>query len=196
MKIISVRSAKRDAVLLTLEGECGAEPLKLGVSEAEYISLGAPVKGETLDGERLEAALAMDARHRARSAAFRILSFGDNNRRALVRKLRARGIDPALCASVAEEMVALGYIREDDLLRREVLASAKKLWGPRRIADALAAKGYPREEVCACIEALVEAGELDFAAIRHALVEKRGAGRDAMAMRAMLYRYGFGNSED
>ena len=196
MKIISVRSAKRDAVLLTLAGECGAEPLKLGVSEAEYISLGAPVKGETLDGERLEVALAMDARHRARSAAYRILSFGDNNRHALVRKLRARGIDPALCASVAEEMVALGYIREDDLLRREVLASAKKLWGPRRIADALAAKGYPREEVCACIEALVEAGELDFAAIRHALVEKRGAGRDAMALRAMLYRSGFGNSED
>ena len=196
MKIISVRSTQRAPVLLTVLCEEGAEPLKLGISEAEYISLGAPVRGEVLDGEREERLLAMDARHRARSAAFRILSYGDNNRPALVRKLRARGIAPALCETVAEEMVALGYIREGDLLRREVLASARKLWGPRRIADALAAKGYPREEVCACIEALVEAGELDFAAIRHALVEKRGAGRDTMALRAMLYRYGFGNSED
>ena len=195
MKILSVRSTKAAPFLLTVLCEEGEEPVRLGISEAEYASLGSPAVGDILDGAEEEALLAMDARHRARAAAFRLLSFGDNNRAALVRKLRIRGVSAALAEEVADEMAARGYIREDDLLRREVLASAKKLWGPRRIADALTAKGYPREDVLACIQALAEAGELDFSAVRRALIKKRAAGRDAAATRALLYRYGFGGED-
>jgi SOS response regulatory protein OraA/RecX len=192
VKILSVKSGKRAPVLLTAVREEGSEPILLGVSEAEYASLGSPIAGDALDGAAEEALIALDARHRARSAAFRILSFGDNNRATLARKLRARGVAPALAEEVCAEMAERGYIREDDLLRREVMAAAKKLWGPRRIADALAAKGYARDAVTATVDALVAEGELDFSEVRRRLIERRGGGKDMPALRALLYRYGFG----
>ena len=194
-RVLAITHTKAAPVLLvaaTAEGE----PARYPLTEAEYRELGAPAVGDSLTGERAARLLSYAARHRARAAAFRILAFGDNNRTALTRKLRARGFSAALAAEVTEEMVTRGYIREGDQVERAVRAAAGRLWGRGRILMALAAKGYDRAEVAACIDRLTECGELDLAEARRRLIEKKlGAGAEPAAVRALLYRYGH-TSED
>lgn len=194
MKVLSVGKSRTAPVLLHAAKE-GEDAVGYRLSEGEYRTLGSPAVGDTLPEEIADRMIGYDARHRARSAAARILSFGENNRAMLIRKLRARGFGPSLSEAVADEMCERGYIREGDQLERAVLAAAKKLWGARRIADALAAKGFDRGEALACIDRLTKAGEIDFAAIRRELIAKKlPQGADYAARRALLYRYGHGSS--
>ena len=77
------------------------------------------------------------------------------------------------------------------------LPRQKSCGGARRIADALAAKGFDRAEALACIDRLRAAGEIDFAAIRRELIERKlPQDADYAARRALLYRYGHGSSFD
>ncbi len=196
LRVLALAKTKAAPVLLTAATAEG-EPERYPLTEAEYRDLGAPLVGDILTEEGAEQLLAYAARHRARAAAFRILSFGDNNRAALTRKLRARGFSAALTAEVVGEMVARGYIREGDQLERAVHAAAGKLWGRQRILLALAAKGYDRTEVEACLDRLTEAGELDFAETRRRLIEKKmKGGEDPAALRALLYRYGHTGTDE
>ncbi len=192
MKVLSVGKSRTAPILLTAVRD-GEEPIGYRLTEGEYCALGSPPVGAELAEEVTAQMSAYDARHRARSAAARILAFSENNRAMLIRKLRARGFDAALCESVCDEMVARGYIREGDQLERAVLAAAKKLWGARRIADALTAKGFARDAVLACIDRLAETGEIDFSENRRILLQKK-LPQDATyaARRALLYRYGYG----
>lgn len=194
MKVLSVGKSRTAPILLHAARD-GEEAVGYRLSEGEYRALGAPSVGDILTEEIAERLVACDARHRARSAAARILSFGDNNRAMLIRKLRTRGFDAALSEAVANEMCERGYIREGDQLERAVLGAVKKLWGARRIADALAAKGFDRGEVTACIDRLVAAGEINFQESRRALIAKKlPPDADYTARRALLYRYGHGSS--
>ena len=196
LRVLAIAHTKAAPVLLTAETAEG-EPARYPLTEAEYRALGEPRVGDTLTDESAERLCGYATRHRARAAAFRILAFGDNNCAALTRKLRARGYSAALTLEVVEEMVARGYIREGDQLERAVRAAAGKLWGRHRILAALTAKGYGRTEVEACIDRLVEAGELDFAETRRRLIEKKmKGGEDPAALRALLYRYGHTGTDE
>lgn len=196
LRVLAIAHTKAAPILLTAAVAEG-EPVRYPLTEAEYRALGEPAVGDALNDERAECLVGYATRHRARAAAFRILAFGDNNRAALTRKLRARGYSATLALEVVEEMVARGYIREGDQLERAVRAAAGKLWGRHRILAALTAKGYDRTEVEACVDRLTEAGELDFADARRRLIEKKLKGRqDPAAVRALLYRYGHKGTED
>lgn len=195
MRILSVRKGRTVPVLLFAVSEGQEEPQKYAVSEEEYRTLGSPVAGTSLTEEEQEALLTYDERHRAHAAALRILEFSDNNPHQLTRKLLSRGFSREAAERATAAMVGRGYIREGDQLRRAVLAAARKLWGPRRIAAALTAKGFDKQEVEKTVEALVAEGELDFAASRRRLLEKEGKDKDPAKLRAMLYRYGYGNQE-
>ena len=195
MRVLSVGKSRTAPILLHAARD-GEEAVGYRLSEGEYRALGAPSVGDILTEEIAERLVAYDARHRARSAAARILSFGDNNRAMLIRKLRTRGFDAALSEAVANEMCERGYIREDDQLERAVLSATKKLWGARRIADALAAKGFDRAAVFACIDRLAASGEIDFSKMRRDLIAKKlppDAPYDKR--RALLYRYGYGSGD-
>lgn len=192
MRILSVRKGRTLPVLLFAVSEGQEEPQKYGISEEEYRALGAPTAGTPLTEEEAEALLSYDERHRVRSAALRLLEFSDNNPRQLIRKLMARGFSRETAERATAEMVERGYIREGDQLRRAVLAAARKLWGPRRIAAALASRGFDKQEVEKEVEALIAEGELDFSASRRRLLEKEGKDKDPQKLRAMLYRYGYG----
>lgn len=190
MKVLSVGKSRTAPILLSAARD-GEEAIGYRLSEGEYRSIGAPRAGDILPEEIAAKVSAYDARHRARSAAARILAFSENNRAMLIRKLRARGFTAVLAEQVADEMCERGYIREGDQLERAVLAAVKKLWGPRRIADALAAKGFAREEVLSCIDRLRAAGEIDFAESRRILIEKKLSAKASYTeRRALLYRYG------
>ena len=190
LTLLAVGKTKTVPVLITAVAEEG-EPKKYAITESEYRALGCPAVGDTLNGEDEVRLLSMDEAHRAYTAAVRILSFGDNNAATLCRKLRARGFS----ATAAEGAVALairrGYLREDDILERSVLAAARKLWGPRRITEALVAKGYRRGEVEDTLRRLADAGEIDFRASRRRLLEDRLRDEPPEKKRAFLYRYGY-----
>ena len=195
MRVLSVGKSRTAPVLLHASRD-GEEAVAYRLTEGEYRTVGSPVAGDVPDADTAARIEAYDARHRARSAAARILAFGENNRAMLIRKLRTRGFDAQLCEAVAEEMCERGYIREGDQLERAVLSAAKKLWGARRIADALTAKGFDRAAVFACIDRLAASGEIDFSKMRRDLIAKKlppDAPYDKR--RALLYRYGYGSGD-
>ena len=189
MKLLLCAPAKSGGITLsvTLEGE--SEPRCLSVTEGEYISLGSPTPPSELDEETAERLLALDERHRARRAAARLLEFGDNNKRTLVRKLRTRGFSQDASCDAASYMEARGFLREEDLLERSVRASFKKLWGPRKVVAALTAKGFERTAVEACILRLLDT-EFDIEEQKRLLLLKHPE-LDPMKKRALLYRYGY-----
>ena len=195
MRVLSVGKSRTAPVLLHAARE-GEDAVAYRLSEGEYRAIGAPAVGDVLDEDTAVRLAAYDARHCARSAAARILAFGENNRVMLIRKLRARGFDAPLCETVATEMCARGYIREDDQLERAVLSAAKKLWGARRIADALTAKGFDRSAVFACIDRLSLSKEIDFSKLRRELLDKKlPPAAPYEKRRALLYRYGYGSAD-
>ncbi len=189
MKLLSCAPAKAGGITLsvTLEGE--SEPRSLSVTEGEYASLGSPAPPVELDEETAERLLALDERHRARRAAARLLEFGDNNKRTLVRKLRTRGFSQDASCDAASYMEARGFLREEDLLERSVRASFKKLWGPRKVVAALTAKGFERTAVEECVAHLVD-GEVDIRHQKQLLLLKHPE-LDPQRKRALLYRYGY-----
>ncbi len=132
-------------------------------------------------------------RFAARDAALRILSFADNNRASLIRKLRLRGFAPSLCEEVADECIARGLISEEDQLHRQVLTLAgKKLWGRRKILASLRFKGYAGEDILRALAEAEAAGEIDFRENARLLVEKKlDSEASADEKKALLYRYGY-----
>ena len=196
MRILSVKAGRTVPVLLFAVAE-GEEERRYALTEAEYEALGHPRAGDVLTPEAEAELCRLDERHRAVSAASRILEFGDNNAAQLTRKLRARGFGAEAAAYAVARMVGRGYIREADQLERAVLAAARKLWGPRRITEALAARGFDRKEILVCLDRLTASGEIDFAASRRRLLEERLGGEPSpQKRRAFLYRYGYGGGED
>ncbi len=189
--LLAVGKTKTAPVLITVRTEEG-EIAKYAITESEYSALGCPAVGDTLDGEDEARLLTMAAAHAALRAALRILAFSDNNAATLRRKLRARGHAAKASDRAVSEVIRRGYLREGDLLERAVLAAARKLWGPRRITEALVAKGYRRGEVEDTLRRLTDAGEIDFAASRRRLLTERLKDEsDPQRKRAFLYRYGY-----
>ena len=190
LTILSVGKTKTVPVLLSAVTETG-ETVKRGITEGEYTALGRPAVGDILDGEREACLDTMDEAHRAYSAAVRILSFADNTAAALLHKLRARGFSAAAAEGAVAAVIRRGYLREEALLERAVLAAARKLWGPRRITEALSAKGFCRADVEAVLLRLEESGEIDFRESRRRLLDGRLRDEPREKQRAFLYRYGY-----
>ena len=190
LTVRSVGKSKTAPVLLTAETPEG-EVVRYGITEGDYLALGRPAVGDVLEGETEERLLAMHETHGALLAAVRILSFADNNAEGLRRKLIARGYSSGAAEYAVSEVIRRGYLREGDILERAILAAAKKLWGPRRIVEALAAKGYRRAEIQSTLSRLREEGEIDFEASRRRLLEGRLRDEPPEKKRAFLYRYGY-----
>lgn len=83
----------------------------------------------------------------ARRAAFSILSCGENNKKALVTKLQARGYSYELCKNVAIYMEHRGYIDEKKQIKLLCQNYLKKKYGKLKIINELVAHGYQREDV-------------------------------------------------
>ena len=190
LTILAVSKTKTVPVLITAVTE-GGDERKYGITEEEYTALGRPPVGDALTDGKEASLLMMDEAHRARAAAVRILAFGDNNSTTLARKLRARGFSATAAEGAVAAVIRRGYLREDDLLERAVLAAAKKLWGPRRIGESLAAKGYRRSEIEETVRRLLATGEIDFKESRRRLLDGRLKGEPPEKQRAFLYRYGY-----
>lgn len=101
-----------------------------------------------------------------------LLSFGDNTRRQLETKLRARGYDAELAAEAAEYIEKSGLIDEGRMLERYVKQLAdSKLYGPVRIRQELMRRGFSRETISGHFEDAL--CEIDFDANLRRLIERK-----------------------
>ena len=126
----------------------------------------------------------------AYARAVNILSSGDNTKRALLRKLCERGF----LRESAEEAVARlekdGYIREEELLLRQLGVYAKRLWGPKRFIPNLLEKGFCRADIERALVRAKSEGIYDPDAVKESLLSAL-ATDDPAQRRAWLYKHGF-----
>ena len=186
--VLAVRSGTE--VLLSLLFE-GASPRThtYRVSMDDYTAAGSPDMGDGLPDELLPSILEEDARL-AYARAVKILSSGDNTKRALLRKLCERGF----LRESAEEAVARlekdGYIREEELLLRQLGVYAKRLWGPKRFIPNLLEKGFCRADIERALVRAKSEGIYDPDAVKESLLSAL-ATDDPAQRRAWLYKHGF-----
>lgn len=141
--------------------------------------------------ERTSPALTQEeAERRAYARAVKILAAGDNTKRMLMRKLCERGFSPESATAAVERLVEEGYIREDELLLRQLGIYAKRRWGPKKFMPNLIDKGFSRADIEAALRQALEEGIYDAEAIRAALLSELPS-TDAAARRAWLYKHGF-----
>lgn len=131
-----------------------------------------------------------EAETRAYARAVKILAAGDNTRRTLVRKLCERGFPRASAEAAVERLVAEGYIREEELLLRQLSIYAKRLWGPKKFIPNLLEKGFAREDITAALVRAKAEGVYDAEEIKEKLLAELPM-TNAAAQRAWLYKHGF-----
>ena len=123
-----------------------------------------------------------------------ILSFADNTKKSLVKKLIMKGFSKEIAADAADHLEKTGYINETEAAKTLSHDMAqKKLYGPRRISAALYEKGFSRNAVESAMKELDE----DFHIICGKRIEAMG-GKEIFADKAKkqkavasLMRYGF-----
>lgn len=190
MKVVYVRnSTSRGYLKIGLSD--GAEKYEYTVSLSQYEEIGSPARGEEIfDAEALKT---YDMKYRATVYALRILSYGDNNTRALRDKLVSRSISFSVADEVVLEMKRLGYVDEKRQLERLIENEVNlKLSGPRKLYAKLVGKGYKKEDVESVLEDLISHGIVDFSKSKEKLIEKKlHTGASEEEIKALLYKYGY-----
>ena len=177
--VLAVRSGTEILLALLFEG-ASPRTHTYRISMDDYTAAGSPEAGDALPDELLPSILEEDARL-AYARAVKILASGDNTKRALLRKLCERGF----LRESAEEAVARlekdGYIREEELLLRQLGVYAKRLWGPKRFIPNLIEKGFCRADIESALLTAKQEG----------IYDPEIATEDPAQCRAWLYKHGF-----
>ena len=195
-RLLSLAPRGEHALSLSLADGDG-EAFELTVGESVWQALGAPTVGDVLDEGACHRLREAHEGRLAYQAAVRILEYSSLSRRGLYQKLVRKGFSRRSAELAVLRMSELGYIREDEQARALAASLVRRnLWGPRRVLTALCAKGYSREDAEGAIASACEAGEINFASSKCALLAREAKkGAPPEKLRATLYRYGYG-SED
>ena len=116
------------------------------VSEEQY------ARFDIKEGDRIDDAHFLKIREEmifdnARRHAFAILSYGENNKRSLIQKLRQKGYALEVCENIALYMEHRGYIDEKKQIGLLCDTFLRKKFGKLKIKNELIVKGYAREDV-------------------------------------------------
>lgn len=160
------------------------------VTETEYEEAGAPVEGDVLEGDALAALTEREDTRLAYERALKILAAGDNTSAALLRKLKDRGFSESVARAAVARACESGYIKEEDMLLRQLGIYAKRLWGPRKFLPVLLQKGFSRESIEDALRRASEEGVYDKEAVKEALLADFSTQSEA-ERKALLYKYGF-----
>ena len=131
-----------------------------------------------------------DIARRAYARAVKILAAGDNTKRNLLRKLCERGFPRESAEAAVARLAAEGYIREEELLLRQLSIYAKRKWGPKKFMPNLIDKGFVRADIEAALRRAREEDVYDPEKIKAELISELPSEDDA-ARRAWLYKHGF-----
>lgn len=191
-RIIYIKEARTKGYLAIGVAE-GEEKRALVASAAVYAEIGSPMRGEELSEQVLCALDGSSEEYRAMKKALSLLGYADNSARALGAKLVRAGFSREVAGRVVDEVVRLGYIREDEQLERLILAEAgSRLAGPMKLIPKLVSKGYSAAAVRDAMRSLCERGELDFEENKRRLIEKRlGEEFTDEERREILYKNGY-----
>ena len=151
-----------DEIAVVLESRSGenVQRERLVISSSDFADLGLR-KGEiTPDG--YDAVLAASARHSARKRALAMLGFGRCSAKRLSEKLAAKGVDRGIARETVARLASEGYLHGNEDALRDAEKNAAKLWGRKRIAADLRAKGYETEEIRWALDTMEEDG-IDYA---------------------------------
>ena len=197
--ISSRESTGELTVRVELRGTCGTEEkaylLPLEMLDSVNISLkNIPYE---IDEEMLDTLVLCDAVAHALHRAYGIISYGACSYKRLERKLREKGVEREVAATVIEIVKKKGYIDEDYLARRVCEICLKKYWGRSRILHKLREDGYCEDAIESALEYL---DTVNFAEQCADLIEKRymEIPEDRYEMQKMLAsisRYGYSGSE-
>ena len=127
------------------------------------------------------------------------MGFAASSRKALCRKLIAKGFEPEFSELALERLEANGLLCEAESAVREGERCLEKLWGPERIRAHLKEKGYSDDSVSAVFFAF-EDSEVDFDSNCASLVEKKYSRiptdkKELQKIIASLMRYGYSLSQ-
>lgn len=191
MTVIYIKSAERG--YLSVGVFDGEEKGRFIISEREWREMGEVRVRDEISAEQLDILTRSDMRYKARLRALRILSYGDNSKRQLSRKLYSAGVRRDIIDEVVEEMLSLGYINSERQISRLVINEVNlHLYGPRKIIPKLIAKGYDKSEVEEVISSLIRSGEVDFSAARTRLISTKLPENATDEEKAkLLYKYGY-----
>lgn len=124
---------------------------KLTVTAEMFFELGFP---HTLCGNveiscgKLDEVMFLAEKTAAIKRGLYILSFADNTKKNLVRKLVQKGFTKEIALEAANFLAENGYINENESAKAIARDMAvKKLYGARRVSSALYEKGFSREAV-------------------------------------------------
>lgn len=155
-----------------------------------YSEAGSPEAGMSLALDELAPLLGEEDARLAYSRAVKILASGDNTRRALLRKLTERGFLREGAEAAVVRLCAEGYIREEELLLRQLGIYAKRLWGPKKFLPNLLEKGFSRSDVERALADAKEMGIYDADTVKRELLAALPT-EDPAQRRAWLYKHGF-----
>ncbi|MBO5755857.1 MAG: RecX family transcriptional regulator [Clostridia bacterium] len=160
------------------------------VTDEEYQSAGAPSEGDVLEGDALAVLTEREDTRLAYERALKILAAGDNTRAALLRKLRERGFSQVVSEAAVARALENGYVKEEEMLLRQLAVYAKRLWGPRKFIPALLQKGFSRESIEKALRRAAEEEVYDKETVKEALLAEFSP-KDEAERRSLLYKHGF-----
>ena len=190
MTVIYIKEAASKGYL-KIGVRAGEQKHSFVISQKQYELIGSPEIKENLTRDTISELEYYDMLYRAKLKAMRILSYGDNSARTLIRKLRLAGFTPDIADTVTKDMVSLGYINTSRQLDRLVSSAVNtSCLGKRKIIPKLIAKGYDRVDIEKAIDRLLSTGEIDFSLARERLIEKLGDNPTEEEIKKVLYKNG------
>ncbi len=192
----AARAGSAVRLFISLIGEGGEDEEKLLISSDEYHDMSFP-QGE-IDEDTYLLLKEKEKEYLCEQDALFILSYGDNNKAALIRKLIKKGHEKAVASLIADKLAEDGFIDETTMLIELILRSAnEKLYAKRRIIDEMRSKGYQKEDILfayTCCEGQIDEEENK----KKLLLRKFGSEKpkpadikEAAKIKAFLYRYGY-----
>ncbi len=191
-KIAFIRQSKnRGYTVLGINSGDGA--VAYTVEDSLYARLGTPLPSDGVLEEDFADIVLADEIFRATKKALALLTYSDNNSRALKMKLLRAGFSREASDAAVEDMLRHAYINEERQLERLILSEAKtKLSGRGKFIPKLMAKGYKKSDIENVTDKLVASGELDFEEIKEVLIRKKlGDSQDSTEIKKLLYKNGF-----
>lgn len=196
-KINPVSVGEETELYIEISNEKDFERNKFTVSAEMFFELGLSLNAELpicITLEKYDEIIDLSEKNSAIKKGIYILSFSDNTKKGLAKKLTSKGFSRTSAEYACEFLSEAGYINEEasaELLARDM--AEKKLYGHKRIVAALFEKGFSKE----AIDKVSDGFYADFPAICRKRIEKMGglaifSDKDEKKKAvAALLRYGF-----
>lgn len=191
-KILSVGAKEGKTPLVVITALTDDKKQKYVVTEGTYREIGCPLSGEEIDADSLYTITSEDEKRRALAKSLNLLSYADNNKKSLLRKLTMAGFSRDASDYAIAECVMRGYVDEQRQVERLVLKHSSELLGPYKIRAKLVSRYYSPSLISKVISSLEERGEIDFkrskAELLSTKLDKNATYEEKMKL---LYKYGY-----